>query len=172
MHCIKVKVTIIKSQNRYLLLTVLQAFCFFFLALVASTSTFIVPLPFYYTLKEILQGCSCQVVSRWKQKKSEHPDSSILSTAFKPMKVRGWRHHPKLPNQPKRRDHLFFSCENFKQGIIWEKWILCFTPRGMVLRGEYNQVKFKVNFTQVLVRKTHLKWRVIGTSLLRIGQIT
>lgn len=102
---------------------------FFSLAPVASSSTtHCPPLPLLYPERDLTKGCSHQVVSRWKQKRSEHPDSSTLLIAFS--SVRGWRHDPKLPNQPKGGDHLFFSCKNFKQGIIWGKWILFYSSRN------------------------------------------
>lgn len=72
------------------------------------------PLVFLYPGRGSHKGCPCHVVSGRKEKRTEHPDSSILFTAFSPLRRRGRGHHPKW------EDHLFFFCENFKGGVIWK----------------------------------------------------
>lgn len=96
---------------------------FFLLAAVASISTLIAPAPVIITCKESRKRLLLSSGLRMKTEKIRQ-QQDILFAAFSPVQVRGWRHHHELPNQPKGGDHLFFSGKNFKQGMIWEKWIL------------------------------------------------
>lgn len=60
-------------------------------------------------LEDLLSGLKMKTEKAWAFRQ-QHPLYSLYSP---PVKVRGWRHHPKSTHPPKRGDHLFFSCENF-----------------------------------------------------------